>query len=186
MHTAHRLGLRAGFADHHNVLFGLQQLPNPSPDELVVVEQKTVIRSPTAPVSQVLRDKQTATLARHQRGRQRHWFPSADCLDEVTPDRPTIAGPRSLRQLLDAVQTSGPTSTWPVMLQRIIRSAADLVDARYGTRDCSTRRQRGWRCSLRDALSNVAKHAAASGNDVEIDLVDDAVFLWVPNHATRR
>ena len=40
--------------------------------------------------------------------------------------------PRSLRQLLDAVQTIGSALDLAVMLQRIIRSAADLVDARYG------------------------------------------------------
>lgn len=43
-----------------------------------------------------------------------------------------VAGPRSLRQLLDAVLTIGSDLDLPAMLQRIIQSAVELVDARYG------------------------------------------------------
>jgi signal transduction histidine kinase len=43
-----------------------------------------------------------------------------------------FAGPRSLRQLLDAVMTVGSDLDLPAMLERIVQSAADLVDARYG------------------------------------------------------
>lgn len=43
-----------------------------------------------------------------------------------------VAGPRSLRQLLDAVVTIGTDLDLPAMLNRIIQSAVDLVDARYG------------------------------------------------------
>jgi signal transduction histidine kinase len=43
-----------------------------------------------------------------------------------------FAGPRSLRQLLDAVQTIGSDLDLADMLQRIIHSAVELVDARYG------------------------------------------------------
>ena len=43
-----------------------------------------------------------------------------------------MAGPRSLRQLLDAVITIGSDLDLPSMLQRIIHSAVDLVDATYG------------------------------------------------------
>jgi nitrate/nitrite-specific signal transduction histidine kinase len=43
-----------------------------------------------------------------------------------------FAGPRSLRQLLDAVLTIGGDLDLPAMLLRIIQSAVDLVDARYG------------------------------------------------------
>lgn len=43
-----------------------------------------------------------------------------------------IAGPRSLRQLLDAVLTIGSDLDLPAMLHRIIASATVLVDARYG------------------------------------------------------
>jgi len=43
-----------------------------------------------------------------------------------------VAGPRSLRQLLDAVLTIGSDLDLPAMLRRIIQSATDLVDARYG------------------------------------------------------
>ena len=44
----------------------------------------------------------------------------------------SFAGPRSLRQLLDAVQTVASDLDMPSMLQRLIQSAVDLVDARYG------------------------------------------------------
>ena len=42
------------------------------------------------------------------------------------------AGPRSLRQLLDAVLTVGSDLDLPAMLERIIQAAVDLVDARFG------------------------------------------------------
>jgi signal transduction histidine kinase len=44
----------------------------------------------------------------------------------------SFAGPRRLRQLLDAVQTVASDLDLPGMLQRITQSAVDLVDARYG------------------------------------------------------
>ena len=43
-----------------------------------------------------------------------------------------VAGPRSLRQLLDAVLTVGLDLDLPAMLRRIIESAVELVDATYG------------------------------------------------------
>jgi signal transduction histidine kinase len=43
-----------------------------------------------------------------------------------------FAGPRSLRQLLDAVLTVGSDLDLPAMLERIVQAAVDLVDARYG------------------------------------------------------
>jgi signal transduction histidine kinase len=43
-----------------------------------------------------------------------------------------MAGPRSLRQLLDAVLTIGSDLDLPAMLRRIVHSAVELVDARYG------------------------------------------------------
>jgi signal transduction histidine kinase len=42
------------------------------------------------------------------------------------------AGPQSLRHLLDAVLTIGSDLDLPAMLERIVRAAAELVDARYG------------------------------------------------------
>jgi signal transduction histidine kinase len=45
---------------------------------------------------------------------------------------PDVAGPRSLRQLLDAVLTVGSDLDLPSMLLRIVEAAVDLVDARYG------------------------------------------------------
>jgi signal transduction histidine kinase len=43
-----------------------------------------------------------------------------------------VAGPRRLRQLLDAVLTIGSDLDLPAMLDRITQAAVDLVDARYG------------------------------------------------------
>jgi signal transduction histidine kinase len=43
-----------------------------------------------------------------------------------------FAGPRRLRQLLDAVLTVGSDLDLPGMLERIVQGAVDLVDARYG------------------------------------------------------
>jgi signal transduction histidine kinase len=43
-----------------------------------------------------------------------------------------FAGPRSLRQLLDAVMTVSSDLDLPAMLRRIVQAAVDLVDARYG------------------------------------------------------
>jgi signal transduction histidine kinase len=43
-----------------------------------------------------------------------------------------LAGPRKLRQLLDAVQTIASDLELPNMLRRITQAAVELVDARYG------------------------------------------------------
>jgi signal transduction histidine kinase len=43
-----------------------------------------------------------------------------------------VAGPRSLRHLLDAVLTVGSDLDLPAVLDRITHAAVDLVDARYG------------------------------------------------------
>lgn len=43
-----------------------------------------------------------------------------------------MAGPRSLRELLDAVLALGSDLDPPSMLQRIVEAAVELVDARYG------------------------------------------------------
>jgi signal transduction histidine kinase len=43
-----------------------------------------------------------------------------------------LAGPRSLRQLLDAVLTVGSDLDLPAILERITHAAVELVDARYG------------------------------------------------------
>jgi signal transduction histidine kinase len=50
----------------------------------------------------------------------------------VSPPVGEYAGPRSLRQLLDAVLTIGSDLDLPAMLQRIVEAAVALVDARYG------------------------------------------------------
>jgi signal transduction histidine kinase len=46
--------------------------------------------------------------------------------------QPSNAGPRSLRQLLDAVMTVGSDLDLASVLRHIVESAVDLVDARYG------------------------------------------------------
>ena len=46
-----------------------------------------------------------------------------------------FAGPRSLRQLLDAVLTVGSDLDLPAMLQRIVEAAVELVDARHAAAD---------------------------------------------------
>ena len=46
--------------------------------------------------------------------------------------QPSNAGPRSLRQLLDAVMTVGSDLDLPIVLRHIVESAVALVDARYG------------------------------------------------------
>jgi two-component system, NarL family, sensor histidine kinase DevS len=43
-----------------------------------------------------------------------------------------LAGPRSLRHLVEAVMTIGSDLDLPAMLDRIVRAAVELVDARYG------------------------------------------------------
>jgi signal transduction histidine kinase len=43
-----------------------------------------------------------------------------------------VAGPKSLRQLLDAILAIGLDLDLPAMLRRIIENAVDLVDATYG------------------------------------------------------
>jgi signal transduction histidine kinase len=49
----------------------------------------------------------------------------------MAPTMSELADPRSLRQLLDAVLTVGSDLDLDAMLERIVRSAATLVDARY-------------------------------------------------------
>jgi signal transduction histidine kinase len=49
-----------------------------------------------------------------------------------SPPVTEAAGPRSLRQLLDAVLTIGSDLDLDAMLRRIISAAVELVDARYG------------------------------------------------------
>ena len=45
---------------------------------------------------------------------------------------PNLAGPKSLRQLLEAVLTVGSDLDLAAVLDRIVRAATELVDARYG------------------------------------------------------
>ena len=54
--------------------------------------------------------------------------PSGRILRRVT----ALAGPKQLRRLLDAVMSVGSDLSLPLVLERIVHAAADLVEARYG------------------------------------------------------
>ena len=60
---------------------------------------------------------------------------------------PDYAGPRSLRQLLDAVVTVGSDLDLPAMLRRIVEAAVSLVDAHYGALGVLDERGPAWRSS---------------------------------------
>ena len=111
-------GMRAGLlggarlADHLEVVLGLEQLAQAAPDDLVVVEEEHP-------------DRHRRILACGSAKRP-SWVPrSVDGVSEV-------AGPRSLRELLDAVLAVGSDLDPPSMLRRIVEAAVGLVDARYG------------------------------------------------------
>ena len=53
-------------------------------------------------------------------------------LRSTSVTQPSLAGPRSLRQLLDAVMTVGSDLDLASVLRHIVESAVSLVDARYG------------------------------------------------------
>ncbi len=75
----------------------------------------------------------TPESSAHARTRQRHDGPGPHLPREYhPPPMGEYAGPRSLRQLLDAVLTVGSDLDLPAMLQRIVQAAVALVDARYG------------------------------------------------------
>ena len=109
--AAERLFGGSGLADDLEVVLGFEELPQPAPNDLVVVEQEDADRH--APYS---------ALAGACIG---HAVRLARVADEH-------AGPRSLRQLLDAVLAVGSDLDLTSVLQRIIESAVALVDARYG------------------------------------------------------
>ena len=56
----------------------------------------------------------------------------ADALGGRVQQMGEVAGPRSLRQLLDAVIAIGSDLDLPAMLDRVVHTATELVDARYG------------------------------------------------------
>jgi signal transduction histidine kinase len=114
--AAERLFGGAGIADHLEVALGLEQLTDAATHDLVVVEQE----DPDRHAHQSARSRQDGAGA--CRGTK--------CSYALAVIE--FAGPKSLRQLLDAVMTVGSDLDLPAMLRRIVESAVDLVDARYG------------------------------------------------------
>ena len=68
--------------------------------------------------------------------RSRRWTSTGEVAPGAVPSTVSavgsFAGPRSLRQLLDAVQIVASDLDLPTMLRSITQAAVDLVDARYG------------------------------------------------------
>ena len=94
-----------------------------APDDLVVVEQED-----SDLISHVRHSRTSTALTRCDP--QQRMLLAGKAYHLVVS---TFAGPRSLRQLLDAVQIIGSDLDWSrASCDRIIRSAVSLVDARYG------------------------------------------------------
>ena len=109
------VGLLGGARLAHDleVVLGLEQLAQAAAHDLVVVEEEHAHRH--RPILRVARRRSVGP-----RGPR-----SVDGMSEV-------AGPRSLRELLDAVLALGSDLDPPSMLRRIVEAAVGLVDARYG------------------------------------------------------
>src|ERR687898_1473302 len=95
-----------------------------------------------------------------------------------------FAGPRSLRQLLDAVLTVGSDLDLPAMLERIVEAAVDLVDARYGALgvldDTRTRLAQFITVGLDDETYNAIGHLP-EGHGILGLLIVDAKPLRLPD-----
>src|SRR5215203_5036307 len=95
-----------------------------------------------------------------------------------------LAGPRSLRQLLDAVLTVGSDLDLPAMLERIVQAAVDLVDARYGALgvldDTRTRLAQFVTVGLDDETYNAIGHLP-EGHGILGLLIVDAKPLRLPD-----
>jgi signal transduction histidine kinase len=95
-----------------------------------------------------------------------------------------FAGPRSLRQLLDAVLTVGSDLDLPAMLERIVEAAVELVDARYGALgvldDSRTRLAQFITVGLDDETYNAIGHLP-EGHGILGLLIVDAKPLRLPD-----
>src|SRR5215204_4808392 len=95
-----------------------------------------------------------------------------------------LAGPRSLRQLLDAVLTVGSDLDLPAILERIVQAAVDLVDARYGALgvldDTRTRLAQFVTVGLDDETYNAIGHLP-EGHGILGLLIVDAKPLRLPD-----
>src|SRR5215204_3192860 len=95
-----------------------------------------------------------------------------------------LAGPRSLRQLLDAVLTVGSDLDLPAMLERIVEAAVELVDARYGALgvldDTRTRLAQFIIVGLDDETYNAIGHLP-EGHGILGLLIVDAKPLRLPD-----
>ena len=105
-----RLVSRRRLADHGEVARRFEQVTYPAADHLVVVEQKHPYHH-------------AGTPPRHGETRQPYHRRVGSY---------EFAGVTQLRRLLDAVMVVGSELTLPAILRRIIETATELVDARYG------------------------------------------------------
>jgi signal transduction histidine kinase len=97
-----------------------------------------------------------------------------------------LAGPRSLRQLLDAVQTIASDLDLPSMLRRITRAAADLVDARYAALGVVDQARTGLAEFITVGIDDESRRAIGhlpTGHGILGLLIDDAKPLRLPDIA---
>ena len=96
----------------------------------------------------------------------------------------SLAGPRSLRQLLDAVQSVASDLDLPSMLRRITQSAVDLVDARYGALGVLDESKRRLGQFITIGIDDEGRHAIGhlpTGHGILGLLISDAKPLRLPD-----
>jgi signal transduction histidine kinase len=107
-----------GLGHDLHVTGGLEKLTQATTDDLVVVEQEHLDgHGDSLPAN--------ASPHRHKRANRS----TTSTLPEVT--EPSV-DPKDLQHLLDAIVTVGSELSLPVVLRRIVETATQLVDARYG------------------------------------------------------
>jgi signal transduction histidine kinase len=95
-----------------------------------------------------------------------------------------LAGPRSLRQLLDAVQTIASDLDLPNMLRRVTQAAVDLVDARYGALGVLDERATGLAQFITVGIDDETRHRIGhlpEGHGILGLLIEDAKPLRLPD-----
>ena len=114
---------RRRFADHDEVILGLDQLAQPTTHHFVVIKQEHASRHSNYCGPWPLRQGDQPP------GRLEHLSTPEEVGHLSAPE---TAGPKRLRELLDAVLAVGSDLDLSAILNRIVNSAASLVDARYG------------------------------------------------------
>ena len=117
-----------GLADDLHVVLGLEQRPQASPDQFMIVEDEDPNRHPAqychALHPTLPSGKRTGRASARRLARALSW-------SAVQPfDR--IEDPARLRRLVQAILILDAELHLPVVLRRIVEEACDLVDARYG------------------------------------------------------